>query len=79
VFGGRIGWPELIIVLVIVLLVFGAARLRGLGKATGEAVREFKEETAKIGNPPVATETTDPKPGNPPVAPPTDSDEKPSA
>ena len=40
-----LGWPELIIILVVVLLLFGGTRLAGLGKSTGRALREFKEET----------------------------------
>jgi len=41
-----IGWPELILILAIVLLLFGASRLTGLGKALGESVREFKKAVA---------------------------------
>lgn len=39
---------ELLIILAIVLLLFGGARLAGLGKSTGRALREFKEETRSI-------------------------------
>lgn len=44
--------PELLIILVIVVVLFGAARLRGLGGALGGSIREFKkavrdEETAE--------------------------------
>ena len=42
-----IGWPELILILAIVLLLFGAGRLRGLAKAVGESVREFKKSTSE--------------------------------
>jgi len=42
---GSLGWPELLILLVVVLLIFGTTRLAGLGKAGGRAIREFKEET----------------------------------
>jgi sec-independent protein translocase protein TatA len=38
-----IGWPELIIVLVIVLLVFGPKRLPMLGRQLGGGMREFKD------------------------------------
>ncbi len=41
-----IGWPELILILAIILLLFGASRLTGLGKALGESVREFKKAMA---------------------------------
>src|SRR4051794_36671940 len=39
----NIGAPELIIVLVIALLIFGPKRLPGLGKQLGTGMREFKE------------------------------------
>jgi sec-independent protein translocase protein TatA len=41
------GWPELIIVLVIVLLVFGPKRLPMLGKQLGGGMREFKDSITK--------------------------------
>jgi sec-independent protein translocase protein TatA len=40
-----LGVPELLIILAVVLLLFGGARLAGFGKSTGRALREFKEET----------------------------------
>ncbi len=33
------------IILAVVLLLFGGSRLAGLGKSTGRALKEFKEET----------------------------------
>ena len=39
----NIGTPELIIVLVIALLIFGPKRLPGLGRQLGTGMREFKE------------------------------------
>ena len=45
---GPIGWPELLIILLVVLLLFGTTRLAGLGKASGKAIREFKEETQDL-------------------------------
>lgn len=44
-----LGPMELVIILVIVLLLFGGSRLAGLGKNTGRAIREFKEETKDLG------------------------------
>jgi len=38
-----IGPEELIIILLIILLVFGAKKLPELGRAFGDAVREFKK------------------------------------
>jgi len=40
-----LGPQELIIILIIILLLFGGSRLAGLGKSTGRALKEFKEET----------------------------------
>lgn len=42
---GGLGVPELLIILAVVLLLFGGTKLAGLGKSTGRALREFKEET----------------------------------
>ena len=38
-----IGMPELIVILVIVLIIFGAAKLPEIGKALGKAIKEFKK------------------------------------
>jgi sec-independent protein translocase protein TatA len=35
--------PELIIILLIVLVLFGASRLRGIGGALGGSISEFKK------------------------------------
>lgn len=40
---GRIGMPELLIILAIIIVIFGASRLPGLGKGIGSAIRNFKE------------------------------------
>ena len=37
-----IGIPELVVILLICLLVFGADKLPGLGKALGKTISEFK-------------------------------------
>jgi sec-independent protein translocase protein TatA len=48
---GPIGLPELAIVLVVVLLIFGPKRLPGVGKSLGSGMREFKEGiTGKSGH-----------------------------
>jgi len=44
---GPIGLPELIIVFMILLLIFGANRLSGLGKGLGQAIRGFKDEVSR--------------------------------
>ncbi len=37
-----IGIPELIIVLVVVLIIFGPGKLPNIGKAMGESIRNFR-------------------------------------
>ena len=76
------GW-EWVILALIALLLFGGSRLAGIGKNTGKAIREFKEETASMRSsinpdpvPPVtaqpATQPTTPSPA--PVEPDTETD-----
>ena len=38
-----LGFPELILLLAVVLLLFGPSKLPGLGKSLGEAIRGFKK------------------------------------
>lgn len=42
---GAIGAPELIIVLVIILLLFGAKKLPGLASSMGKSIKEFRKAT----------------------------------
>ena len=39
----RLGWGELVVILLIVLLIVGAKRLPELGRSLGEAIRQFQE------------------------------------
>lgn len=41
---GPIGLPELLIIFFILVLIFGAKRLSGLGRGLGQAIRGFKDE-----------------------------------
>ena len=40
---GDIGFPELLIVLVIILLLFGVGRVSKVGKELGSAISEFRK------------------------------------
>lgn len=42
---GNLGLPELVIILVIVILIFGANRLPDIGRGIGKGIRNFKDET----------------------------------
>lgn len=40
-----LGWQELVIVLVIVIIIFGAGKLPEIGGALGKGIKEFKNES----------------------------------
>ena len=42
---GKIGLPELLIILTIIILIFGANRLPEIGRGIGRGIRNFKEST----------------------------------
>jgi sec-independent protein translocase protein TatA len=42
---GRIGIPELLVILFIVVLIFGASRLPELGRGIGKGIKNFKDAT----------------------------------
>lgn len=39
----NLGLPELLVILVIVVLIFGAGKLPQLGKGVGEGIKNFKD------------------------------------
>ena len=45
----NVGPFELIVILLIVIAVFGAGRIAGIGRALGTSVREFREEAKNEG------------------------------
>ncbi|TML22504.1 MAG: twin-arginine translocase TatA/TatE family subunit [Actinobacteria bacterium] len=62
-----ISLPELLILLVVLLLVFGAKRLPEMGKSLGKGMREFKDAVSGIDEP------TTPTPSEPAELPPVNS------
>lgn len=42
-----LGMPELLVVLVIVIIIFGASRLPQLGEGLGKAIKSFKKGIAE--------------------------------
>ncbi|WP_026478967.1 twin-arginine translocase TatA/TatE family subunit [Alkaliphilus transvaalensis] len=45
---GRLGGPELILILIIALVVFGPSKLPEIGKALGKGIKEFKAHTSSV-------------------------------
>ena len=43
-----IGMPELIIILIIILIIFGAGKLPEIGGGVGKAIRNFKNATKEV-------------------------------
>jgi sec-independent protein translocase protein TatA len=42
-----LGMPELIVILVIIVIIFGAGKLPEIGSGIGKGIRNFKEATKK--------------------------------
>lgn len=40
--GGKLGLPEILLILAIALLIFGPSKLADLGKGLGEGIKNFK-------------------------------------
>lgn len=43
---GSLGIPELVIIMVIALIIFGPRKLPELGKALGQTIKEFKKSSS---------------------------------
>ena len=57
-FVGSIGIPELVIVLVIVMIIFGVGRLTEIGGALGKSIREFRKASDdEVGGASASTES----------------------
>lgn len=46
---GPIGFPELIVILVVVMLIFGAKKIPEVARSLGSAVNEFKKGISSSG------------------------------
>jgi sec-independent protein translocase protein TatA len=42
---GSLGFPEILVILFIIILIFGANRLPEIGRGIGKGIRNFKEAT----------------------------------
>ena len=43
-----IGFPELLLIMIVALIVFGPGRLPEIGAALGRAIREFRQATSGL-------------------------------
>jgi sec-independent protein translocase protein TatA len=53
---GKLGLPEILIILAIALLIFGPRRLGELGKGLGEGIKNFKSSMKDGETPPADSE-----------------------
>jgi sec-independent protein translocase protein TatA len=68
---GPLSWPEILIILVVLLLLFGAKRLPEMGRSLGRGMREFKDAVTGNEEPPKQPEqlSATPTPAPTPTAP----------
>ncbi len=61
---GGLGFPELVVILIIVVLLFGSSKLPQLGEGMGKAIRSFKDAMKEAEQPeqPAARKPDAPKP-----------------
>ena len=71
---GSFGWMELVLILVIVLIIFGAGKIPQLGEGIGKAIKGFKKSV----NEDDAIDVT-PPPSDAPAAPPSQIAQPPAA
>jgi len=45
---GRVGLPELLVIFLIIVVLFGAKRLPEIGAALGKAIREFRKASKEF-------------------------------
>jgi sec-independent protein translocase protein TatA len=64
---GSFGWMELLLILIIVLIIFGAGKIPQLGEGLGKAIKGFKKsvhEADAIDVTPPPADTTPAQPSN---------------
>ncbi len=44
----NLGWPEIVVILVVFILLFGAKKLPELARGVGKSIKEFKKATSTI-------------------------------
>ena len=59
---GQLGIPELLVILFIIILIFGANRLPDIGRGIGRGIRNFKDATKEGTR--IENGTKDPRPAD---------------
>jgi sec-independent protein translocase protein TatA len=62
---GWIGFPELVVLLLVLLLIFGPKRLPEMGRSLGKGMREFKDSVTGNNNEPDEQHTLPAAPAEP--------------
>lgn len=57
----HLGVPELLIIFLIIVVLFGASRLPNIGRGLGEGIRNFKKGLKNVEESPELPEKTDPR------------------
>jgi len=65
---GAFGWPHLLIILAVILLIFGAAKLPALAKSMGQSARVFRSEMKAMKDDDAAAASPKPEASAPHVA-----------
>jgi len=58
----NLGWPEILLIVFVVLILFGAKRIPEMMKSMGQGVKEFKKAATDLTNDTPTTPTADSKP-----------------
>ena len=45
---GPLGWPEIGVILLVVLLLFGAKKIPEIARGLGQGIREFRRATTEV-------------------------------
>lgn len=61
----NMGWPEITIVIVIFILLFGAKKLPELARGVGKSIKEFKKATSNIEDEVRSAMDDEPEPSRP--------------
>jgi len=72
---GSIGFPEMLFILVVALLIFGPRRLPEIGRTIGQALGEFRRATGELKRSIETEASLEEKPTPPPTPPPTQPEE----